>query len=174
MPQKTSANSNLRSMYKQQLQKVVLSIGLFLIGSVSLQTDAFAQREGFGIGLILGEPTGISGKYWIGSTTAVDGGVAWSFVDDGALHLHSDFLKHSFGLIEVEQGAMPVYYGGGARMSIGEDFRFGIRGVVGLNYHFGNAPVDVFIEIAPIFDLIPATTFYLNGGVGVRYFLQGE
>ncbi len=154
--------------------KLIVFLGIIFTGMLAMPEEALAQKEGFGIGLIIGEPTGISGKYWTGSTTAFDGGVAWSFIDDGALHLHADFLKHIFDLIPVEQGDLPLYFGGGARINIGEQFHFGIRGAVGLNYMFENAPVDIFIEIAPIFDFVPATAFSMNGGIGVRYFLQGE
>lgn len=154
--------------------KLLAFLGIYILGLITLPSDVVAQKEGFGIGLIIGEPTGISGKYWTGQTTAFDGGVAWSFVDNGALHIHSDFLKHIFDLIPVGSGDLPLYFGGGARISVGEEFRFGIRGVVGLNYMFENAPVDVFIEFAPIFDFVPGTAFAMNGGIGVRYFLQGE
>jgi hypothetical protein len=38
-----------------------------------------AQDQDFGLGFMLGEPTGISFKKWTGSKTAIDGAVAWSF-----------------------------------------------------------------------------------------------
>jgi hypothetical protein len=133
-----------------------------------------AQSEGFGIGLIIGEPTGISGKYWTGEKTAFDGGVAWSFVDQGALHVHADYLVHLYDVIPVANGALPLYFGGGGRINVGQDFVLGARGVVGLNYHFSGAPVDVFIEIAPVFDFLPSTRLSMNGGIGVRYFLEAE
>ena len=33
-------------------------------------------RQGFGIGLIVGEPTGLSAKKWLSDTTAIDAAVA--------------------------------------------------------------------------------------------------
>ena len=56
--------------------------------------DAWAQ-EGLGLGIILGEPTGISFKSWLSTTTAFDMAAAWSFVDEDALHLHGDYLVHN-------------------------------------------------------------------------------
>jgi hypothetical protein len=35
---------------------------------------------------------------------------------------------------------------------------------------FARVPVDIFIELAPILDLVPETDFTVNGAVGVRYF----
>lgn len=133
---------------------------------------ARAQYDGFGIGVILGEPVGVSGKVWTSEDNAFDGAVAWSFVGTGALYLHSDYLWHQFNLIQVEKGTMPIYYGGGARLVIGDDTKFGIRGVAGLAYLFDTAPVEIFLELGPIFDFIPATGFSMTGGVGVRYYIS--
>jgi hypothetical protein len=35
-----------------------------------------------------------------------------------------------------------------------------------------NAPIDVFIEVAPLLDIIPETDFSFNGGLGVRFFFN--
>ena len=51
---------------------------------------AEAQVEGLGIGIIVGEPTGICGKLWLSGRTAIDGAAAWSFNKNGNLHLHAD------------------------------------------------------------------------------------
>jgi hypothetical protein len=48
---------------------------LFIFGLFSL--NLLAQADGFGVGIILGEPTGLSGKYWLTEKTAVDAAVAW-------------------------------------------------------------------------------------------------
>lgn len=131
---------------------------------------AKAQQSGFGIGVILGEPTGISFKNWASSTTAVDGGAAWSFAHHGSLHLHVDFLVHDFNLTEVEKGKLAVYYGIGGRFKSQKRERFGVRVPVGLCYIPQKAPIDLFLEIAPLLDLAPATEFGLTGGMGIRYY----
>jgi hypothetical protein len=129
-----------------------------------------AQNSGFGAGIMLGEPTGISLKNWISGTTAWDAGIAWGFGKNGAFHLHGDYLWHEYGLIEVDRGALPLYYGVGARVLFTNDTHFGIRGVIGLDYQFEGLPIDVFLELVPIFDLVPGTGFSFNGALGVRYF----
>ncbi len=35
-----------------------------------------------------------------------------------------------------------------------------------------NSPIDVFLEIAPIVDLAPATELSVNGGIGIRFYFQ--
>ncbi len=37
-----------------------------------------AQGRNFGIGLVLGDPTGLTAKYWTSSTTALDFAIGWS------------------------------------------------------------------------------------------------
>ena len=41
--------------------------------------QAVCQTTGKGIGIVIGEPTGISGKMWMNRDIAVSGAAAWSF-----------------------------------------------------------------------------------------------
>jgi len=132
--------------------------------------NILAQADGIGVGIILGEPTGLSGKLWLTEKTAADAAVAWSMWDGGALHVHADFLVHSFNLINVSQGQLPLYFGIGARVKLSDDPMVGVRVPVGLAYLFGSAPIDVFLELVPILDLVPATDFDFNSAIGIRYF----
>lgn len=136
----------------------------FLTGTV------FGQKNVFGLGIIIGEPTGISAKVWTGQTTAVDAAAAWSFYNPSAILLHADFLKHNFHLIDVDSGELPFYYGLGARLKIPADPRLGIRIPVGLSYIFDKAPFDTFLEIIPVLDLVPATEFWVNAAIGARFY----
>ena len=131
-----------------------------------------AQNKGFGLGIIVGEPTGVSLKYWTSSSTAFDGAVAWSFIDGGALDIHADYILHSFHLIPVASGSLPFYYGIGARIKFLDDPGFGVRVPVGLAYLFSDAPIDIFFEIVPILDLTPKTDFKINAAIGGRYFFN--
>jgi len=144
---------------------------LGMIALACLNIPVFAQHD-FGLGIIVGEPTGLSGKLWLGKTTAIDGAVAWSFEGEDAFHLHMDYLLHSFDLIRVDKGKLPLYYGIGGRIKFDEEdnARVGLRIPVGLEYIFTGERVDIFLEIVPLLDLIPDTDFSLNGGIGVRYF----
>lgn len=150
------------------MKKLVLIIFVFSI--LFFSTKATAQESGFGAGVILGEPTGISLKNWLGSSTALDFGIAWSFTKGGSLHLHVDYLVHNFGLFEVEKGKLALYYGIGGRFKSKRRERFGVRVPVGLCYIPEKAPIDIFLEIAPLLDLAPATEFGLTGGMGIRYY----
>jgi hypothetical protein len=131
-----------------------------------------AQNKGFGLGIILGEPTGISGKYWLSNKTAIDGGLAWSFVNGTSFHLHGDHLWHVFDAIKAEQTTIPVYFGVGGRIKSGTKSAFGVRIPGGIAVLVTSVPLDVFLEIAPILDLAPSTGLSANGGIGVRFFFK--
>jgi hypothetical protein len=134
---------------------------------------SFSQSKGFGLGVIVGEPTGVSAKYWTTSSTALDFGLGYSFEKNSRLHLHADYLFHVNNLFETTEN-LALYYGPGARLRIVEngDSRLGFRFDVGLVWIPKNAPIDVFIEIAPLLDIIPETDFSFNGGLGVRFFFN--
>jgi len=142
---------------------VILISGLFTL-------NVLAQADGFGLGIILGEPTGLSAKLWLTEKTALDGAIAWSMWYEPAIHIHADFLIHSFNLINVSKGQLPLYFGIGGRIKLADNPWIGVRIPVGLAYLFENAPVDIFLEIVPILDLAPGTYFHLNSAIGVRYF----
>lgn len=129
-----------------------------------------AQEKKLGLGIILGEPTGVIAKYWTGSRTAFDVAGSWSFSGEDSFHLHADYLFHNFNLFKVEKGKLPFYYGIGARLSLQDETRFGIKFPLGLSYIFEDTPLDIFFEIGPVMDLIPDTEIHVLGFIGFRYY----
>lgn len=125
-----------------------------------------------GIGIILGEPTGVSFKHWFSSRTAIDAALAWSFAGPNEeLHVHADYLWHT--PLKSSDPAIrrtSFYIGVGGRMRFENDTRFGARVPFGLVHFVKDAPLDIFVEIAPIMDLAPETEVSANGGIGLRYF----
>jgi hypothetical protein len=151
-------------MYKKVLLTVTLLI--ILTGSIN------AQQSGFGLGLMVGEPTGLSGKYWISPWSAIDGGFAWSIDKKGNAQIHSDYLWHNYDIIRVIKGKLPIYYGIGGRLVFATDNIVGIRGVAGLNYLFDGTPLDIFLELVPVLDLAPKVDFDFNGAIGIRFYFN--
>ena len=147
---------------KTRLQILVILIVISL-------SSTFAQHN-FGIGIILGEPTGLSAKLYTGSSNAFDFAAAWSFKGDGHLLLQADYVWHS-SLTRASSGELMLYYGIGGRVIFQDDPRFGARIPIGLDYQFTSAPIDIFLELVPILDLAPSTNFNLGGGIGVRFWL---
>jgi len=142
----------------------------FLLFNLIAMTT-FAQDGKIGLGIIVGEPTGISAKIWTGKTTAFDAAAAWTFSENyGSLHLHADFLKHKFGIIDVNKGQLPFYFGLGAKVVMANDPVIGMRIPLGISYIFADGTFDTFLEIVPVLNLIPSTVFDVEGGIGLRYY----
>ena len=154
--------------------KKLLSIVTIIFGvAFAIPETANAQANGeggnLGLGVMLGEPTGISLKTWNSQKSAFGFGAAWSFGRYDAIHLHGDYLQHSW-FNEVEKGSLAFYYGIGARVVLADDAAIGIRVPLGLNYIVEDAPIDLFVEAVPILDLAPSTDFDGNGALGIRYY----
>lgn len=148
------------------MKKLILAL---IIAAFSL--GVAAQNSGFGIGVETGFPgTGISLKYWTGESTALDGSVTWSLSGNSSLGIDLDFIKHNFDLISVSKGSLPLYYGLGAHLAIGDNFGVAARVPVGLAYLFEEAPVDVFFELVPGIAILPDLDFYMAANLGARFF----
>ncbi len=156
-----------------------------VLAGVILSVSVMVGRaeEGVGVGVILGEPTGISIKKWMGPDRAVVGAVAWSFSESDSLQFHVDSLMHDFTMLKTdpESGRTAVYYGLGGRVKLEEsDGRgrnndhslMGVRIPLGVEILPVKAPIDFFAEIVPILDLVPDVEFGINGAIGVRYFFR--
>ena len=140
---------------------------------VMLATPALAaEYKTFGIGVVAGEPTGITGKYMLNDSSGIDAGVGWKTSGDSEFHIYADYLFHIHDLIKVKKGALPVYVGGGLRWVDREnrDNKFGIRVPVGLEYLFDNVSLGAFAELVPVLNLTPDTDFDLEGGIGIRFY----
>ena len=136
--------------------------------------SAYSQDKSTGIGFMVGEPTGLNGKVWWDDILAFDGGVAWSFADETELSLHGDAIWHNWRVLmeafEITRDIqLPLYYGVGGRLKVGDDNRGGIRFVIGVSMMFEEAPFDLFGEVAPIMDIAPETALRGHAAVGVRF-----
>ena len=147
--------------------------GVLLVVFLQVEPAEAQRRNAFGIGAMIGGPSGLSLKKWTSSTTAIDGGAAWSIGKDPGIQVHADYLFHRSdfeGLIEDRSFA---YYGIGGRMKWGEeDARIGVRIPLGVAYHFPDAPLDAFFEVVPVFDFLPESQLVLNLSIGMRFYFQ--
>jgi hypothetical protein len=165
-------------MKNKLLFAIVLFAAIILAGSIK------AQNRGFGIGVILGEPTGLSAKLWTSSVNAFDFGLGFSvggdrisyngsYNDGSRVHFHMDYLWHAFNAISAAE-KFPLYYGIGARLNSGGgyDGSFGIRGVFGIAWFPRSTPIDIFFELVPVLQLTNSVGFGVDAGLGVRYFFE--
>jgi hypothetical protein len=142
-----------------------------------------AQDRKFGLGVMVGEPTGISAKLWTTSANAFDFGLGWSVGGDrigrydgrydggSRVHFHMDYLWHAFDAIRATE-RFPLYYGIGGRINSGAGYRnsLAVRGVFGIAWLPRETSIDVFLELAPALQLSPSSGFGIDGALGARYF----
>ncbi|OGS33335.1 MAG: hypothetical protein A2293_08660 [Elusimicrobia bacterium RIFOXYB2_FULL_49_7] len=163
------------------MKKTFLAYITFILICSTVTT--FAQQRRFGLGVILGEPTGLSAKLFVSPTTAYDFGLGWSMGGDridhydgrydggSRVHFHMDYLWHWFDAIRASE-PLPLYTGIGARINTGAgyDNSAGLRGVFGIAWMPHLPPIDIFLELVPTLQVIPSTGFGMDAGLGIRYF----
>ncbi len=149
-------------------------LGLILLSSSALTT---VPSSGISIGIVIGDPTGLSLKFWgVGQNSAlqlhVGGG---GFVAPADLSVSGSLLFHA---LLTRETPVNGYLGVGAflGMETGKNDQavIGIIIPLGLEFIFTEVPLDLFIEVPP------AIGFTTNGevragltfGIGLRFILK--
>jgi len=159
-----------------------ISIGLLvaLLPTASYAAEAKTRTEppkGFGVGIVLGVPTGVSLGYRISSKSHFDAAVAWSVTQD-SVHMHVDYLFELMQIVDpnAPMYQFPLYSGVGMRFQVapgngGSVGTFmGVRAPIGITFLPQVAPFEVFAEIVPVMSLYPSTRFGFDGAIGARYY----
>ena len=161
---------------------------LVLIG-LPLAPTAHASEVGtsahpFGLGLTVGYPTGISGKYYLANrgnaiqgTVAVDPGVGEAgglYLD--AVHLwHPSVLTQEVGFVLPWHGGVGGFlsdgYGWGSRF--GDGAALGVRGVIGLDFDLEDIPLQISGDLGLNIGVHSWNGLFYDPSitVGVRYYL---
>lgn len=134
----------------------------------SAAVPAAAQYAGqYGTGIIVGNPTGITGKIWTSHSQAIDLGLGFG----PRVAVYADYLVHGWGALpQPASGRFPVYFGVGAQFGGYLDATIGVRAVVGLAFWFSDRPLEIFAEAVPVYRVALAPRVRLGGGLGVRYY----
>jgi len=133
-----------------------------------------------GVGIVLGEPTGVCAKLYLKDDQAVQIALGSAFIT-GGLQAHADYVFHPWILQDKESFVLPVYIGPGVRFidyssttTNSSHAAIGARAVIGLLFDFKTVPLDAFIEVAGVleydFGKGKGTGVALNGGGGIRYY----
>ena len=155
---------------------------------------AFEANKTFGVGLELGEPSGLNGKVFVGKSSAIDFGLGYiydSYYYGDGVHLYADYLWHPMTIASTPSFELPFYIGVGVRFW---DFRycvgkvctfdgstFGVRIPLGIAFDFNNVPLDLFIQLVPVLDFVRGdyydrfhdrAHFGVDFSVGVRFWFR--
>lgn len=130
----------------------------------------WAQQAGeLGAGIIAGNPTGVTGKYWLSSGRALDAGVGIG----ADVTLYGDHLWHSLTVLpQPARGRLPAYLGLGLQLGDGSSNGTGLRAVVGAAYWYPGKPLEIFFELVPVLRFSSGDSASLGAGLGVRYYFD--
>ncbi len=160
---------------------------LFLITSAVLAgapafTDVAHADDRFGIGLIVGDPTGPTGKHHFqGRPAFIDWAVGFPLLDGRGVYGHTDFLWQPT-LRAFDRARMDLYFGVGPKFYVyggdiddndvdndSSSFWLGARAPVGLDFMFNRVPIEVFAEVAAGLWIIEDVVFDLDVAAGCRW-----
>ncbi len=146
---------------------------LVLMASVVLFGNQ-AKSNRFAAGIVLGEPTGLSGVLNFNKQNGIDMVVSYSFGDRGSLNIHSDYIYRFYGIVPIPEGDTALYTGIGGRLLIrddshDDDISLGVRVPGGILYQLNKIPLEFLLEAAIILDIIPSTDADFNIFIGARY-----
>lgn len=167
------------------LPSAALSLSLLsdtLVSEANAAADAYFRRDpvGFGVGIVLGLPTGLS-LAWKKANTPVffDAALAWS-LDSGAFLVQGDILIVPTTLRTADWSdlAFPLYVGVGPRIAVNDDYdhgsrsdgSLGVRVPLGMAFQHDNFPLEGFLEVAPGLRLFPSTSFFFDVACGARFY----
>lgn len=164
------------------MKRVTLMFLILLLLPVVLA----AQNYGPSIGIILGTPTGFTGKYVFARTAAIAANVGWNLTSHEAFYVSTDYqflfpqtLKWTDeyeGAAHEVKGLCP-YFGIGGRLYLADnptshdmDFYVGVRLGGGVEYAISR--FALFLEIYPVVNIVPSTDFNIEGGFGFRFYFS--
>jgi hypothetical protein len=167
--------------------KKIIFIGLLIVFSLPFNFKSFAQppqNRDFGFGLILGDPTGGTIKYWTSRENAIDAYIGGSYF--GSVRIGADYLWH---FNAFNSSVVNLYAGPGITLGFGSGSYFlykkdkgkfynrdeggtgiGIRGVIGINIIPKKTPIEIFVELGPMIGIIPDFGTALDAAIGIRFY----
>ncbi len=161
---------------------LVLAIIIFIM--YVPESKSFAPKgKDFGLGIIIGEPTGITAKYWTTSDNAFCFSLGNSYL--GTLRLGIDYIWH---FNAFNSNVVSLYAGPGIAVGFGEssgwiytkkdqkwyktgdEIGLGARGVFGINLIPRNTPLELFGEVGILVGFVPGTYSNVEGSLGFRFY----
>lgn len=127
------------------------------------------------IGVVIGDPTGLSGRLGLDSGHSLEGAIASSSSRYEGLHIHATYLTDRARSFSTHEGPIDLYYGIGVRIININDGKYdgdtaiGPRAPLGLLYNFNNPDIEIFGELSLALDITPKTDVDLDIGIGVRF-----
>ncbi len=165
------------------MKKILLVIIVLFFAAGFTKSQTRPNGKNFGFGIMIGDPTGASLKYWTDRDNALAFSLGSSYF--GSPRIGVDYLWH---FDAFQSRIVNLYAGPGAALGIGEGrgiwyksdkgkfyYRddgvgIGIRGVFGINVVPERTPMEIFFEFGTLIGLAPDFGSAVDVALGVRFY----
>jgi hypothetical protein len=154
----------------------MLSVVALWASVASAQSGSEIGDRPFGLGIVLGDPSGLSAKLYLGGTTnAVDFALSFDtygnrFTQD-SVYFHATYLWHPSVVAEGNGVVLPWHVGVGGFIGTNPFYEtLGVRVPVGLDANLTAVPVQIFGDVGLRVGVIPDTYLDFDVGLGARYY----
>ncbi|MDD8019103.1 MAG: hypothetical protein PHP42_12065 [Bacteroidota bacterium] len=164
------------------MRKIFLLLSaVWLCSSLHAQTP---QGKKFGLGIMLGDPTGLTAKIAVSRENEITLSAGTSYF--GSLRLGIDY---TWRFDVFRSPILHLYTGPGAVVGIGHSDGFiyksyngrfyfrpagesglAVRGIVGLDFTLQHDPIEFFFEVGPLVGIIPAFGSSMDAAIGIRFY----
>lgn len=142
------------------------------------------SRHDLGLGLMLGEPTGLNLKVWLTRESALQFGLSYSF--NNYFSLIGDYLYHFPAAFASSRGGSQFvpYLGLGMEAfflssnnqhgyyyGTNSSFDLGVLVPLGIEFLPHHTPLGIWVELAPGVGLVPATFGFVQAVIGIRFYI---
>ena len=177
---------------RQAAAALVCILALYIGLAPATARATSGDASGFSLGLILGDPSGVTLRNGFGAHSAIQAHLGFSAFPGDGIVVMVDWTYDAWDLMAKNRtAALWFFFGAGAKgawftgryfyykhqgrhsFSDRSHFGLGARGLVGLRLAFRNSPFDLFLEVAPIglMVVVPnAAAYYdFDAALGFRY-----
>jgi hypothetical protein len=166
------------------MRKFILIVTLLLvIGSSELFSQRIGGGDNFGFGIVLGEPTGLTLKWYVERDKALVFDLGASYF--GSPRISADYIWH---FDAFRSDVAKLYAGPGLVLGIGESRGFwykekgnvfvrgdneigiGARGIFGVNFIPRETPLEFFLELGVLLALAPDFGSGVDAAIGMRFY----
>lgn len=139
-------------------------VALFLLAA-PLPTFAQPFPQSWGLGGQVGDPSGLTVKYYPNVLMAYEGVLSYDFGESYVL-LNGRYLFEQ----PIPESPLHFFLGPGLTFaSANGGMSVGASGTLGLNFY--RERFEVFLHFTPRLNVLPDTNGHLSGGVGLHYYL---
>jgi len=166
----------------------ISAVALLLLCGITISSFAQGPKgKDFGFGIVVGDPLGVTVKYWTSNENALQASLGASYF--GAPRLQVDYLWHinAFNSSIVKLIAGPgvgvgfghegsgIWYKGTGKNDkwfyrADAGLGIGVRVITGINIIPRNTPIEIFLELGPNIGISPGFGVALDAGVGIRFY----